>query len=100
MLVRPDGRLEPSSQCNPPLFLSRFHVDWFIDLLMDAVPSGLLVTTPVLLYVDECLCVVGSSSTQKTYRTLPFRTVELSSADGSSCEGEISPHMSSFIQHV
>lgn len=25
---------------------------------------------------------------QKTYRTLPFRTVEISSTDGSGCEGE------------
>ncbi|KAM4730294.1 condensin-2 complex subunit D3 [Anableps anableps] len=30
----------------------------------------------------------GSSSSQKTYRTLPFRTVELSSADSSSCEAK------------
>ncbi|XP_027863592.1 condensin-2 complex subunit D3 isoform X1 [Xiphophorus couchianus] len=30
----------------------------------------------------------GSSSSQKTYQTLPFRTVELSSADGSSCDAK------------
>uniref|UniRef100_A0A3B5M4S0 Condensin complex subunit 1 C-terminal domain-containing protein n=1 Tax=Xiphophorus couchianus TaxID=32473 RepID=A0A3B5M4S0_9TELE len=41
-----------------------------------------------VLRVDRCLCVVGSSSSQKTYQTLPFRTVELSSADGSSCDGK------------
>ncbi|XP_014865764.1 PREDICTED: condensin-2 complex subunit D3 isoform X1 [Poecilia mexicana] len=30
----------------------------------------------------------GSSSSQKTYQTLPFRTVELSSADSSSCDAK------------
>jgi len=39
------------------------------------------------------VCVSGSLSsqqTQKTFRTLPFRTVEISTADSSDCNGETS----------
>lgn len=38
----------------------------------------------------NCAVIVSGSSqvTQKTFRTLPFRTVEFSSTEPSDCEGE------------
>lgn len=88
-------------QSTEPAFIVMTTWVWSVDTMHRDMTSaqcsevwcvGLFHCSHMLFQVFMlCLCVsasVSSQQTQKTYRTLPFRTVEITSTDGSSCDGE------------
>ncbi|KAE8280284.1 Condensin-2 complex subunit D3 Non-SMC condensin II complex subunit D3 [Larimichthys crocea] len=59
---------------------------------------NLFSATGTMLVNETTEASVSSQQTQKTYRTLPFRTVEITSTDGSSCDAK--ENLALLMRHV